>query len=119
MSVIGSISSEIQNLLNLNITNDNRIYLGDTNIAHMQSSHPEDYVKYKDEIPRILATPDYVGINPTDNSIEYVKEYKVDNEFVKVAIRVTTTNKYYARSVYVLNNNRVHNYITKGTMKKT
>ncbi len=119
MSIVGSISLEMQKLLNLNIPGDNRIYLGPTNIAHMQSSHPADYIKYKDEIPRILATPDYVGINPKDSSIEYVKEYMVNNEFVKVAVRISAGNKYYARSIYVLNANRVRNYIVKGTLKKT
>jgi hypothetical protein len=84
----------------------------------MQSSHPDDYAKYKDEIVNILAIPDYVGVNPTDGSIEYVKEYQVNNEFVKVAVRISTTNKYYARSIYALNNDRVNNFIAKGTLKK-
>ncbi len=119
MSIVGSISLEIQKLLNLNITDDNRIYMGDTNITHMQSSHPADYAKYKGEITNILTAPDYVGINPTDNSIEYVKEFQIDNEFVKVAVRISSGNKYYARSIYILNTNRVHNYIAKGTLKKT
>lgn len=118
MSIVGSISSDIQKCLNLNIADDNRIYLGATNIAHMHSSHPADYVKYKDEIPNILAAPDYVGVNPTDGSIEYVKEYQVDNEFVKVAVRISTTSKYYARSIYILNNDRVNNFIAKGTLKR-
>jgi hypothetical protein len=119
MSTVGSVTQEIQKLLNLNISGDNHIYLGATNIAHMQSSHPTDYAKYKEEIPGILAAPDYVGINPSDNSIEYVKEFLVNKEFVKVALRISSGNKYYVRSIYVLNSNRVHNYIAKGTLKKT
>lgn len=119
MNIVGSISSDIQDLLDISIVDDNRIYLGETNIAHMQSSHPEDYAKYKDEISNILGSPDFVGINPTDSSIEYVKEFLIESEFVKVAVRISAGNKYYARSIYVLNKNRVHNYIAKGTLKKT
>ena len=118
MATIGSISLGIQKLLGLEITGDNRIYFGSTNLAHMQSSHPDDFYKYKDEIPTILSAPDYVGINPADNSIEFVKEFNVDNEFVKVAVRISAGNKYYARSIYVLNTNRAYNYIKKGTLKK-
>ena len=66
----------------------------------------------------IIANPDYVGINSKDNSIEYVKEYIVDNEYVKVAVRISSGNRLYARSVYVLNRRRVQNFIKKGTLKK-
>lgn len=84
----------------------------------MQSSHPADYAKYESELTNILSNPDYVGQNPADGSIEYVKEYCVDNEYVKVAVRLSKADRYYARSLYVLNNNRVRNYIAKGTLKK-
>lgn len=84
----------------------------------MQSSHPADFAKYGAELTNILSNPDYVGQNPSDGSIEYVKEYLVDNEYVKVAVRLSKSDRYYARSLYVLNNNRVRNYIAKGTLKK-
>lgn len=85
----------------------------------MQSSHPADFAKYGSELVNILAHPDYVGQNPTDGSIEYVKEYLVDGEYVKVAVRLAQSDRYYARSLYILNNNRVKNFISKGTLKKT
>ena len=85
----------------------------------MQMSHPADYAKYGTYISDILSTPDYVGINPKDDSIEYVKEYLINQEYVKVAVRVSTAGRYFARSLYVLNQNRVHNFIAKGTLKKT
>ena len=87
-------------------------------MAHMQSSHPKDYAKYGSELSTILASPDYVGQNPGDGSIEYVKEFVVDGEYVKVAVRLAQTDRYYARSLYVLNKNRVQNFIKKGTLKK-
>lgn len=85
----------------------------------MQTAHPTDFAKYGAELVNILAHPDYVGQNPTDHSIEYVKEYLVDGEYVKVAVRLSQSDRYYARSLYILNNNRVKNYIAKGTLKKT
>lgn len=85
----------------------------------MQTSHPADFAKYGAEIVNILAHPDYVGQNPSDGSIEYVKEYLVEGEYVKVAVRLSKSDRYYARSLYVLNNKRVKNFIAKGTLKKT
>lgn len=85
----------------------------------MQSSHPADFAKYGTEIINILAYPDYVGQNPSDGSIEYVKEFLKDGEYVKVAVRLSQADRFYARSLYILNNSRVKNYIAKGTLKKT
>ena len=84
----------------------------------MQSHHPADWAKYGAELVNILAYPDYVGQNPKDGSIEYVKEFLVDGEFVKVAVRLSGRGYYYARSLYVLNDSRVKNFIAKGTLKK-
>ena len=84
----------------------------------MKARHWEDYQKYGSCIPEILRLPDYIGRNPADDSIEYVKEFKIDSEYVKVAVKVASSGKYYARSLYVLNHNRVHNFIKKGTLKR-
>lgn len=116
MKVIGKISSLVELTLNLQNITDYNIYIGNSNITHMQNSHPADYLRYKDEIVNILANPDYVGLNKKDLSIEYVKEFQFNNEFVKVAVRVSQNNRFYARSLYVLNNKRVYNFIRKNTL---
>ncbi|MCI8569762.1 MAG: transposase [Bacilli bacterium] len=115
---VGIVAENIKKLLGLPSMEDDNIYMGATNIAHMESSHPSDYAKYKDQIQNILAYPDYVGQNPNDNSIEYVKNFIIGNEYVKVAVRLSSGRKYYARSIYVLNRRRVENFIKKGTLKK-
>ncbi len=117
-TIVGTISPFVETTLGIPNVTDRNIYLGDSNIAHMIKSHPADYAKYKNEINNILAAPDYVGQNPNDDSLEYVKEFIQDNEYVKVAIRVSAGNKFFARSLYILNNNRVHNFIAKGTLIK-
>lgn len=115
---VGKLSARACSLLGSSLSAGQPIYLGSSNIAHMQSRHPQDYAKYGQYIPRILAQPDYVGENPKDGSIEFVKEFQINNEFVKVAVRLSGGGTLYARSLYVLNPNRVHNFIQKGTLKK-
>lgn len=117
-TVISKVTSHIEKLLGLNPVPDKNIYLGQSNIIHMQTKHPFDYLKYGTCISDILDHPDYVYQNPKDGSIEFVKEYSINNEFVKVAVRITSNDKYYARSLYILNNNRVNNYINSGKLKK-
>ena len=115
--IIASISAEVIAALSLSCDAGTPIYLGQSNIEHMRQSHPADYEKYFSHIKDILREPEYVGINPRDNSIEYVREFKTGNEFVKVAVRIALSGRYYARSLYVLNSNRARNFICKGTLK--
>lgn len=115
---IGKFSKDIIKLLGLDIPVGTPIYIADSNIEHMKSSHPEDFQKYGCDIEDIIASPDYVGKNVKDNSIEFTKEYQQDGNFVKVAVRVSLQNIYYARSMYTLNPKRVKNFIEKGTLKK-
>ena len=115
---IGCFSADVINALNLNIPVGTPIYISESNIEHMQTSHPEDFQKYGCDIKRIIAYPDYVGKNSKDNSIEFTKEYCIAGDYVKVAVRVTSHNIYYARSMYVLNPNRVKSFIEKGTLVK-
>ena len=119
MKKVGFITETVIDLLQLPFVEDFNIYLGESNIEHMQSSHPQDYQRYGIFLEHILANPDYIGINPSNNSIEYVKEFLQNNEYVKVAVRISaTSNRYYARSLYVLKPSRVKNFIAKGTLKK-
>ena len=118
MQPIAAVTAEVINALGLDCEADAPIYLGRSNIEHMKESHPEDYEKYSGYIAEILNAPEYVGQNPSDGSIEYVREYKSEQgEFVKVAVRVSHSGRYYARSLYVLRPSRVQNFIRKGTLK--
>lgn len=119
MAVVGAITGDVIALLGLSVPKDTPIYLGASNIAHMQQKHATDYAKYGADIVSILSAPDYVGTNPTDGSIEYVKEYVINHDFVKIAVRVSTSGRYFARSLYVLNPRRAQNFIQKGTLKHT
>jgi hypothetical protein len=114
---IGEISAEVIAALNLSVAPNTPIYLGQSNIQHMLSKHPTDYAKYGKHIRDIVNIPDYVGINPGDGSIEYVKDFAIDGDFVKVAVRVSQGGMFYARSLYILNPTRVQNFIASGSLK--
>lgn len=113
---LGKLNARVIDLLDIDAMVNAPILIGDTNIQHMRNKHPMDYIKYHNQIENILSHPDYIRKNEKDGSIEYVKEFEIEGEFVKVAIRVSHSRIWYVRSLYVLNNNRVKNYIAKGTL---
>ena len=93
-------------LLGITPAEDRKIYLGQTNIIHMQADHPDAFENYGREISNILSSPDYIRLS-TNNSIEYVK----------VAVRLSGGSRYYARTLYVLNSGRVENFVRNGELK--
>lgn len=115
---VGELSRAVIDTLGLSMKPGREILLGDSNIAHMQARHGADFNRYAAALPEILAAPDYVGLNPKDGSIEYVREFLLAGEFVKVAVRVSASGNLYARSLYVLNRQRAENFIASGTLKK-
>lgn len=115
---IGVINKKVIELLNLGINENTPVFIGKGNENHIKQKHPKDYKKYFKYISVIINNPDYVGINKKNNSIEYVKEFKLNNDYVKVAVRVSTKGAMFARTLYTLNHNRVENFIKKGTLKK-
>lgn len=115
---VSTFQAKVVAALGLSVSPGTPIYLGESNIAHMQAKHPADYAKYGNYISTILNSPDYIRTNSKDGSVEYVKEFQINGEFVKVAVRVTGAGTWFVRSLYILNHNRVQNFINKGTLKK-
>lgn len=68
--------------------------------------------------PRILIETYPTNTKLYFDSIEFTKEYFINGEYAKVAVRVSSSNIYYARSMYILNPHRIKNFIAKGTLKK-
>lgn len=119
---IGKITRNIINMLNLLEKEEKTIFIGDSNIEHMKSEHPKDFEKYGNDIEDILANPTYLARNEKKNSVEFIKEYKIDNDFVLVAVRVSGKGTYFVRTMYVMADEKVeryfkHNYFIKVAKK--
>ena len=115
---IGQFSPEITKLLNLNIAENTPILIGDSNIEHIKNRHPYEYDKYFHRIDEIIKEPDYVGINPKDNSIGFVKLFKINSEYVRVAVKVIASGKCYCKTLHLLSTYNAERYIERGTLKK-
>ena len=118
MKPIAYISQEIIDVLNLNLSPNTPVYIGENNIEHIKSRHPYEFDKYYQDISTIINTPDYVGLNPKDNSLLMVKLYQLNNEYIRVAVKVTSKNICYAKTLHLLSSCNAERYLKRGTLKK-
>lgn len=118
MQKVGEFKKEIIELLDLNITPGTPIYIGESNINHIIAKHSYEYEIYFNHLSDIITYPDYVGISPKDNSIQFVKEFAINKEFIRVAAKASTNNNHYIRTLHLLSTNNVERYLQKGTLKK-
>lgn len=116
---IGVFSAQLIEILELNIPAGTPIYIADSNIEHIKTSHPDNFAQYGSELSNIIANPDYVEKSAKNDSIEFTKEYYINGEYVKVAVRISTHNIYYARSMYVLTAAKIHVAHNKNTTIST
>lgn len=115
---IGKINKKVINLLGLDYKEELPILIGDTNIEHMKRQHLEDYNKYGQDIKEIIKNPTYVAQNPKQGSIEYIKEYKIDNEFVLVAVRISSQGTMFAKTLFTMTERKKNIYLKNGYAKK-
>lgn len=115
---IGKLQGKVIKLLNLDYEEGIPIILGDANIEHMKRQHLEDYIKYGKDISKIINEPTYIAKNPNQGSIEYIKEYKINNDFVLVAVRLNNKGTLFAKTLFVMTERKKNIYLNKGYAKK-
>ncbi|MGE8082107.1 PBECR2 nuclease fold domain-containing protein [Peribacillus loiseleuriae] len=113
---IGEVNDIVINILNLSLNPNTPIFIGETNIEHMKDEHPEDFEKYGDKIAEILQSPDYVAKHPRKDSIEYIKVFydEEKDDHVLVAVRATTNGIIFARTLFIMGDEKVTKYTKKG-----
>lgn len=117
---VGKIKDVVISVLNLSLDPNTPIFVGETNIEHMKSEHPEDFEKYGGKLAEILENPDYVAKHPRKDSIEYIKVFYDEDkgDHVLVAVRASKTGIYYARTLFVMGDEKVEKYTQKGALKE-
>ena len=115
---VGKVARKVIKLLNLEFKEELPIILGDGNIEHMKRQHFDDYIKYGTDIKEIINNPTYVAKNPNQGSIEYIKEYKVNNDFVLVAVRISNKGTMFVKTLFTMSERKKDIYLKKGYAKK-
>lgn len=119
--IIGYVKQETINTLNLKGSLETPIYIGQTNIDHMEKEHPDDFKKYSSEIEDIISNPDFLALHPNDGSIQFIKTFQTseNKDYVLVAVRATKKSGiYYAKTLFIMNDEKVKRYQEKKYMKQ-
>lgn len=115
---IGKVSKKVIDILELDYDNELPIFLGEANIEHMKRQHLQDYEKYGNDIESIIKNPTYIARNPNQGSIEYIKEYRINNEFVLVAVRISNKGNMFAKTLFTMTERKKNIYLKNGYAKK-
>ncbi len=118
LKIVGYLKQEIIDNLKLNTTADVPIYLGDVNINHIKNKHPYEYECYFDYIEEIIDNPDYYGINPKDKNIMLIKTFEINDNNVRIGIKLTHDGKLYMKTLHMLNSFNFERFLEKGTIKR-
>lgn len=118
--VIGHVTEKVISTFNLPYNENDPIYCGESNRLHMKQQHPEDYELYGDKIEEIIKDPDFIAKHPkkSNSAIEYIKIFKNQkDEYVLVAVRATGNNKLFARTLFIMDTEKVDKYTRCGALK--
>lgn len=117
--VIGNLDKFIIDIFDLDFKAEQPIYIGESNLSHMKSEHPGDFEAYGGKIKEIINNPDYIAKHPQkkNSAIEYIKVYKNKNdEYVLVAVRATGKGTLFARTLFVMDSEKVEKYKNKNAL---
>lgn len=118
--IIGNLTKSIIDEFGLNLKEGQPIYIGESNLKHMESEHPEDFKLYGDKIEEIINNPDFIAKHPNkkNSAIEYIKIYKnKEDNHVLVAVRATGAGTLFARTLFVMDDEKVNKYKNKNALK--
>lgn len=115
---IGVLNKRVIELLGLEYKDNKKILIGDGNIEHIKRQHIDDYIKYGNDIEEIIKNPTYVARNRNLKSIEYIKEYKNNNDFVLVAVRTTNKGTLFVKTLFRMSERKKEIYLKKGYVKE-
>ena len=112
--VVGVLTKKVIDTFGLLLDEGSVILCGEANKDHMKAEHPEDFQKYGDKISDIIANPTFICKHPKKDSIEYVKVFiNENNDHVLVAVRASGSGTLFARTLFVMDSEKVRKYEQK------
>ena len=111
---VGEYDGKYNNLLNIHLPSLD-IYKSTGLRTHIENRH-RNCLQYLDNIQDIIASPDYVGKNPSEpNSIELVKVF--DNN-IQIAIKLDKSRGYlYVATLFEVSESKVQRRLNSGRYK--
>lgn len=116
--IVGVLNKKVIDILGLSWKEGSVIICGEANRNHMRVKHPEDFKQYGDKLIEIIGHPTYICKHPNKNSIEYIKVFTANNgDHVLVAVRASGTGILFARTLFIMTEEKVLKYKKKNALK--
>lgn len=115
MKKVGKLTAEVIQAFGLDHEEGKEIFLSNRRKRHMKK-HSDEFLDFEDvfsRIDEIIGVPDFVGLHPDGQSLQYIK--KIDGN-VLVAVRLGEDLD--VRTMYVIKETKLENYINSGRIKK-
>ena len=90
MNFVGKIDREIYKCVTKDIVTD-EVIITENQILHICERHPNDYEKFGEYIPQILAEPDYILEANKPNTAFVLKRIKSDEKNFQLILRLKTS----------------------------
>lgn len=92
------------------------IHVGRDRLKHFEKHKEEfinedSYIKSIENLPEIINTPNYIGIHPGGDGVEFIKRL---DENVMVAVRIKAGNTLWVRSIYPVTESRLTGFKNSG-----
>ena len=115
MKIVGHLTPKVIKAFDLDYKPGEEITLSAQRKKHMEKHRQEfsDFDATYERIPEIIAHPDYIGCHPNGQSLEYIK--RIDGN-VLVAVRLC--DKLNVRTMFVIKDSKLKNYLNAGRAKK-
>lgn len=115
MKKVGKLTAEVIQAFGLDYEEEKEIFLSSKRKRHMEKHRDEfkDFDDVFDRIDEIIDEPDYIGLHPSGQSLEYIK--RIDGN-VLVAVRLS--EELTVRTMYVIKDTKLENYVNAGRTKK-
>lgn len=118
--VVGVAKKETLAKVGVTITDEVDIVLWGDRLTHIEKhkeefASEEEYKRHIESIPDIIQSPDYIGLHPNGESLEYIK--KID-ELVLVAVRIKFKGRLAVRTAYPITEEKLQAFLAKGRVKE-
>lgn len=100
--IVGHVPAAVVNYYSIQCTGY-EVYMPPGVLKHLQKrGHWNDFLQYYQDIPHIIANPDYAGQNPKEPGT--IELYKIMSDHVLLAIKMNPTTGLFLGSFYTLDN---------------
>lgn len=116
MKKVGELDSKIASELNIN-THSFEVFQSKGLFSHIQKRHPS-CIGYVHLIPLIISDPDYIGINPNENStsLELIKTF---NKNIQIGIKIDNKKQYlYVATLHEITYQKIQHRLKNGRLKQ-